>query len=176
MYARKCKKDPKALLDLMKVGGWLTAKEALDWGFVDEITDLDETSPKLTDAVAAELAAAGIPIPNLPIADRENAFARFLAAFASLFKPKTDTTMNQESTTQEPTANAVDSRIAELEASLAERDATIADLQKQINELKAAPGAQSTAVVEQPSAQTTEDPLAEYFRDTAEAKAILSQL
>ena len=32
-------KTPKALLDLMKVGGWLSAKEALEWGFVDEITD-----------------------------------------------------------------------------------------------------------------------------------------
>ena len=40
MYADKCKKDKQALLDLMKVGGWLTAQEALDWGFVDEICDL----------------------------------------------------------------------------------------------------------------------------------------
>ena len=30
MYARKCKKTDQELLDLMKVGGWLTAKEALD--------------------------------------------------------------------------------------------------------------------------------------------------
>ena len=33
MYATRCKKEPKALLDLMKVGGWLTAQEALDCGF-----------------------------------------------------------------------------------------------------------------------------------------------
>ena len=182
MYARKCKKDPKALLDLMKVGGWLTAKEALDWGFVDEITDLaDEPAPKLTDAVASELAAQGIPIPNVPIANNEpeiSAFARFLAAFASLFKPtKNSPDMNTEQpTTQEPTANAVDSRIAELEAQIASLTAERDALQAEVAALKAAPGAQSTAVVEQPSAQTTEDPLAEYFHDTAEAKAILSQL
>ena len=56
MYARKCKKSPQDLLDLMKVGGWLTAKEALDWGFVDEITDIEEDAnakPKLTGEVAA---------------------------------------------------------------------------------------------------------------------------
>ena len=39
MYAARCKKEPKALLSLMKVGGWLTAQEALDWGFVDELTE-----------------------------------------------------------------------------------------------------------------------------------------
>ena len=58
MYAGKCKKKTQCLLDLMKVGGWLSAKDALDWGFVDEITDLDdEPAPMLTDAVASELAA-----------------------------------------------------------------------------------------------------------------------
>ena len=40
LYATRCKRKPEDLLALMKVGGWLSAKEALDWGFVDEITDL----------------------------------------------------------------------------------------------------------------------------------------
>ena len=142
-----------------------------------KITDFVETSPKLTDAVAAELAAAGIPIPNLPIADRENAFAKFLAAFASLFKPKPDTAMNQETPTQEPTANAVDSRIAELEAQVAERDATIADLHKQINELKAAPGAQSTAVVEDgKKKEPTDNALSQFCHDAAEARKMFDLL
>lgn len=47
LYAARCKRKTEDLLALMKVGGWLTAKEALDWGFVDEITDLaDEPAPK----------------------------------------------------------------------------------------------------------------------------------
>ena len=51
LYAARCKRKTEDLLALMKVGGWLTAKEALDWGFVDEITDLaDEPAPKLSDA------------------------------------------------------------------------------------------------------------------------------
>lgn len=57
IYAKKCRKPVADLLALMKVGGWLTAKEALDWGFVDEITDLDdEPAPKLTDALASTTA------------------------------------------------------------------------------------------------------------------------
>lgn len=100
----------------MARGGWLTSQEALDWGFVDEITDLpEEAAPKLTDAVASEMAAAGMPIPNIPIADKDKEgglatpdfggassiveqarestrlaqnVSRFLAAIASLFSAK----------------------------------------------------------------------------------------
>ena len=37
MYADKTGKTMQEMLDLMKIGGWMTANEALDWGFVDEI-------------------------------------------------------------------------------------------------------------------------------------------
>ncbi len=90
LYAAKCRKPVADLLALMKVGGWLTAQEALDWGFVDEITDLeDEPAPRLTDAMASAMANVGMPIPNIPIseADRESAFGKFLSAITSLFKP-----------------------------------------------------------------------------------------
>lgn len=93
LYAARCKRKPEDLLALMKVGGWLSAKEALDWGFVDEITDLaDEPAPKLTDALASAMANAGMPIPNIPIAeaDKESAFAKFIAALTSFFKLSTN--------------------------------------------------------------------------------------
>ena len=103
MYAAKCRKAPKALLDLMKVGGWLSAKEALEWGFVDEITDEPEdTAPKLTDATASAM-AAGMPIPNVPVADRESAIGKFFAAIAAMFRPGAATTpeiSNQSNTPQ----------------------------------------------------------------------------
>lgn len=189
MYARKCKKDKSALLDLMKVGGWLTAQEAHEWGFVDEITDLpDEAAPRLTDAVASEMAAAGIPIPNIPVADKESTFAKFLSSLASLFKPtKSQPDMPTDTTNQTPTTAPVEnhtptadaSRIAELEASVADKDKTIADLQKQINDLKAGPAATTTTVVEDSKGQqpsVTEDPVADYCRDIAEAKKMYDLL
>lgn len=37
MYAAKTGKSIQDILDLMKIGGWMNAKEALEWGFVDEI-------------------------------------------------------------------------------------------------------------------------------------------
>ena len=93
LYAKKCRKPAADLLALMKVGGWLTAKEALDWGFVDEITDLaDEPAPKLTDALASAMASEGMPIPNIPVAEveKDSAFSRFLAALTSLFYAKAE--------------------------------------------------------------------------------------
>ncbi len=88
MYATRCKKEPAELLDLMKAGGWLTAQEALAWGFVDELTEYgDETAPVLTDSLASAMANAGIPIPNMPkmSAPEQSAFAKFLGALTSLF-------------------------------------------------------------------------------------------
>ena len=90
MYARKCKKSPQDLLDLMKVGGWLTAKEALDWGFVDEITDIEEDAnakPKLTGEVAAYFCQEGIPMPDVPSSDKEaeSMLSKMMTFFSSVF-------------------------------------------------------------------------------------------
>ncbi len=185
MYAVKCKKNHSDLLALMQRGGWLTAQEAKEWGFVDEVTNLAaDNAPKLSDAVAAEMASAGIPIPNIPEADKESAFAKFLASLASLFKTtKPQSDMNTEPAPKPETPSADAARIAELESQVAERDATIADRDAtiasqaaEIAALKAAPGDKSTAVVEQPGKTEPASPLAEAVRDHTEARAILAAL
>ena len=161
MYASKCRKDKQALLDLMKVGGWLTAKEALDWGFVDEITDSDEDdAPKLTDELASAMASAGMPIPNVPIEslEKESAFARFFSSLSSIFNSKHKSEMpnpsepiqaqpaaEQQPQAAEAPAEASADEVAALKAQLAERDKTIATLNARI---AAAPAASTTNVVE----------------------------
>ena len=90
MYATRCKKEPAELLELMKAGGWLTAQEALAWGFVDELTDYEgEDAPVLTDTMANAMSAAGIPVPNMPTmkltTQEQSAFAKFMGALTSLF-------------------------------------------------------------------------------------------
>lgn len=142
LYARKCRKPTADLLALMKVGGWLTAKEALDWGFVDEITDLaDEPAPKLTDSLASAMANAGMPIPNIPLAeqDRESAFGKFLSAITSIFKSQTPNAMPSDTTTKtysEEEYNALNQKLTDANAltesqkkTIEDRDKTIADLQ-----------------------------------------------
>lgn len=65
MYAARCRKDPKDLIELMKKGAWLNSKEALEWGFIDKITDYEEDQkPRVTASLADDFKAAGIPLPG----------------------------------------------------------------------------------------------------------------
>ena len=105
MYATRCKQDSSELLDLMKVGGWLTAQEALSWGFVDELTDYeDENAPVLTDAVASAMASAGIPIPNMPMTENpeKSAVARFFNSLAQFFTGAQHNVIPNDQTTNLP--------------------------------------------------------------------------
>lgn len=167
LYASRCKRKTEDLLALMKAGSWLTAKEALDWGFVDEITDLaDEPAPKLTDALASAMASEGMPIPNIPIAevDKDSAFSRFLAALTSFFKPSTNpitTAMIKTYTflsailadkplaVKDGTATVTVAQLDAIEDALAEKDRlcneqkqTIADLQAKLDKTPAEPSKQ----------------------------------
>ena len=102
MYASKCQKSPEDLLALMKKGGWLTAKEALEWGFVDEITDYEEdAAPVITDSVAADMASSGIPVPSCYSGQQpSNIFARFIDALTNFFSnSNTLSKMEQANTT-----------------------------------------------------------------------------
>jgi len=164
LYAARCKRKTEDLLALMKAGGWLTAKEALDWGFVDEITDLaDEPAPKLTDALASAMASEGMPIPNIPIseADKESALAKFIAALTSFFKPSTNpitTAMiktytflsailaDKPLTVKDGAATITVAQLDAIEDALAEKDRlcneqkqTIADLQAKLDKRPAEP-------------------------------------
>ena len=108
MYATRCKKEPSELLDLMKAGGWLTAQEALAWGFVDELTDYeDEEAPVLTDTMANAMSAAGIPIPNLPnmkfAQQEQSAFAKFMSMLTQYFtNSKKKEFINSQTSTSNP--------------------------------------------------------------------------
>ena len=108
MYAKRCKKKSADLLALMKVGGWLSADEALAWGFVDELTEFeDEAAPVLTEALAADFTAHGIPLPKMQSATKPEditAFRRFLQACASIFKTSDnlqETDNNSQTTNKE---------------------------------------------------------------------------
>ena len=106
MYASKCKRKPEDLLALMKKGGWLTAKEALDWGFVDEVTDYeDDAAPVITDLIAADMSAAGIPVPSAVVhSESSNSLmARFVESLTNFFKsnnPKSTSDMKPENNPQ----------------------------------------------------------------------------
>ena len=192
MYSAKCKKDVKDLLDLMKVGGWLLAKEALDWGFVDEITNANEQAPVLTDAVASAMANAGMPIPNIPIAEKDSVFAKFIASLSSLFK--SDKSSNHSNTMKISLNNigkilnveelcADDNKVTltvenlnAIEAVLDKQAKDIASLNERISALASAPADSSTAVIEDNKPQMTEKSDVEEYFDTVNSARKLYDL
>lgn len=69
MYCEKTGKSEDEILSLMKKGGWLTAQEAKDWGFVDEIfKSADKINMK---SMESKLLAFGLPTNGI---DKENLF------------------------------------------------------------------------------------------------------
>lgn len=162
MYATRCKKEPEDLLALMKEGGWLTAKEALEWGFVDELTDYaDESAPVLTDTMACAMSAAGIPIPNMPTmhltAQEQSVFAKFLSTLSQLFNNNQKVQSTNNSTlspmkkifksicailtcehlmSNEGKITLSDAQMEDIESAISADKQTISDLNAQITTLK----------------------------------------
>lgn len=123
LYARRCKKSKEELLQLMSKDTWLTAREALEWGFVDEITDDDEDKEPLTESTVAAMSSAGMPLPPGYKGKKGSLFNRLLEFLrsnhqdsedetaagepVSSSKPEISQSMNTEPTqTQEPQSAA----------------------------------------------------------------------
>ena len=155
MYATRCKKEPSELLALMKAGGWLTAQEALAWGFVDELTDYeDESAPVLTDTLASAMSSAGIPIPAIPtIATQDqSAISRFFSALTQFMSKTSQNTKIspmkkifksicailscEHLMSNEGKITLADAQLESIESAIAQDKQTIADLNSQIDTLK----------------------------------------
>lgn len=87
MYADRCKKKVDEIMDVLKAGRWLTAQEALDYGFVDEIIEGDDEKIDFA-TVSEKLNILGLPpLPATP--DGSNAVDTpkdtFMSKFESFF-------------------------------------------------------------------------------------------
>lgn len=101
MYARKCKKPVEDLLALMKTGGWPTAEEAHQWGFVDSLTDNREDAvPILTEDLAASMQANGMPLPDMEIkaVPASSGFNKLVDMLSAFFQRKDHAATNHKVT------------------------------------------------------------------------------
>lgn len=163
MYARRCKKSKDELLALMKEGGWLTPEQALEWGFVDEITSYPgEAKPQLSAATISSLSAAGIPLPPNVRRKKGSVLDRFIAFMQSPFNSssdnpstesgKTDVDENPDNTTDNNstvmpkltslcsllgvTLAITDNKVQLSEDQASKLDSSVADFQKKIADLE----------------------------------------
>ena len=97
MYANKCNKQIDEILDTLKAGRWLTAQEALEYGFVDEIIEDAKEDKVNLASFTDKLNVLGFPaLPQMDNKeDKESGwFQRImekLDAFSPLLKPENST-------------------------------------------------------------------------------------
>ncbi|MDE6346671.1 MAG: ATP-dependent Clp protease proteolytic subunit [Muribaculaceae bacterium] len=147
MYASRCKKPKEDLLALMKEGAWLTARQALEWGFVDEITDdPEDAAPEFTDVVADALAKEGIPMP--PVAVKKGSFLERLAQLfsSSHSKPAAEANVPEAAQSTPQMSKALTAVAALVGATVAVTDGKLTLTEDQADKLEAAVAAHDATV------------------------------
>lgn len=96
MYAKRCKKPMNELKALMAEDKWLTAQEAKEWGFVDEIIDECE-QVHLTASVATAMASEGMPVPEGIEVEADGFIARMVEILTKVFGKKDGASSTTES-------------------------------------------------------------------------------
>lgn len=199
-YAKRCKKSPDALLELMQKDTWLTANEALEWGFVDEVTDfVEDSAPVLDSLTALAFSQNGIPVPDAMQPKKNSSFAQKIIAFFKNFSVEEnniDNNTNLNSTNMDPVTNnsteqqpevistpeennaSAESNINEAQAISTEeivddRDAQIKALKDEIESLKNQAAPQHHAVVETPA---TKPDKFDYFENMKAAAELYNSL
>lgn len=166
MYAKRCNKTKEELLELMSKDTWLSASEALEWGFVDEITDkAEDKTPALSSSAVASLVSAGIPVPPMAKSPKKNSMMERFFAFLQSFTNPEPEAKPQEPEKQssimakftsiaallgvslsmsddklflsEEQATSINTTLEENKATIDSLNASVADKDKEIAELKA---------------------------------------
>ena len=200
-YAARCKRDKAELLDLMKVGGWLTAQEALEWGFVDEITnEPEDEAPVIDEGVANFMANAGIPMPKGMKIEKQGGFLQriiealtpqkvinktsqkmkktfkficaLLAVEAFSFEESKTSLTDEQVQKIEDEMTRLNADITRATEDLAARDNTITDLQNQLEELRKKPAENPVNVVDEGKKNSASN---DYYRNIEEAQKLFNQ-
>lgn len=153
VYADRCKKKVGDILDVLKKAEWLTAEEALNYGFIDEITEADSGKINFTDDLRSKFCAYGLPTPQFEIAEDapKSMLAQILNAIRSLTscKPTQNHVEPEPEPQPEPVMNqttayaalmaaiAVDSLQASADGSVTLTQAQLEKLEAAISQLNA---------------------------------------
>ena len=200
LYADRCKKPKDDMMALMKVGGWLTAKEAEEWGFIDEVTDFEEDQPPvINDSIAADMMASGIPVPVQVAKNmerRKGFFARIMDTFAKMFENEDNTSINhkpeqqmkeetqaQQTETQEQQTENQEQQTEEQQTENQEQPSEvealrneIATLRAEIQALKGAPGDKTKKVIDTKSKATEENAFTDYINTEMSARELYNAI
>lgn len=129
-YANRTGKTQEELLELMSKELWLTAQEALEYGFVDEVINADSkknTEMVITSSMEDEFKKAGIPLPSMLRHEEEG----ILSKIAKLFKSNSvmaETNLNPQQPAQQSAAPATPT-MEELQKSISDLQAKVTSME-----------------------------------------------
>lgn len=187
-YAKRTGKTKDELLELMSKELWLTASEAKEYGFVDEVLHASEKEGKkaemvITSSMEDKFREAGLPIPSMLKHEEESFFAKMAKFF------KSDKNMDQNNNAQQPaqveTQQPASSEVQNLQKSvsdltaqvqsLTESNKTLSDenaqLKSDIEALRKKPAEEPTSVVNNGGGEEKEDEN-EFLSTMAKAKEL----
>lgn len=93
-YVKSLGMDSKTVIDLMKEARWLSAKEAVDLGLVDELIPTKNKKAVLTNKMVAMMKANGLPVPVQSSEPNQN--PEWFDAAREFFTKKNKAKMNKE--------------------------------------------------------------------------------
>lgn len=132
-YAKRTGKSTDELLELMSKELWLTADEAKEYGFVDEVIKTEEKQKAevvLTSSMEERFKEAGIPIPSMLKHEEESFFSRMMKFFTSQNNKTMESNQQQQNQQQ---SNAQQQQQAAQQSS-AQPD--LQTLQKQVSDMQ----------------------------------------
>lgn len=180
LYASRCKRPAKDLLDLMKAGKWLTPSEAQAWGLVDEITEGDRKPAAISKQLAENFKACGVPLPPVPVvADNQSLLDAIRDIVKSIFKNKNMDPIEQTQTPENAQEPVNASEHPDYAAELTALRQEISELRSQLQAMSAPEEGQTTAVVATPDAVTPEtnnNVMDGYFKTTRSASKLFNSI
>lgn len=202
MYSEKTGKPLNEMLNLMKIGGWLNATEAKEWGFIDEIINVKD---KLNlGELSNKLNAFGLPtnfisksnfFTNIKTSEPMNKQPLKINAILKVEQLESTEndgvflneaqieTIDKEIETLEGRVNTLttektnaEQRATTAEAQVTEKDNEIAGLKTQIENLKNNPGATTTTGAGKGTDGNPGEVEDEFFNNASAAKSLYDLL
>lgn len=144
-YAKRTGKTTEELLDLMSKELWLTADEAKEYGFIDEVIKTEEKQKAevvLTSSMEERFKEAGIPIPSMLRHEEESIFSRMMKFFTQNNKNMENNNQQQQqqqqqqSNAQQPDMQTLQQQVSDLQTQVSTLSETNKTLSKENEQLK----------------------------------------
>lgn len=167
-YAKRTGKTTDELLELMSKELWLTADEAKEYGFVDEVIKTEEKQKAevvLTSSMEERFKEAGIPIPSMLKHEEESFFSRMMKFFTSQNNKTMESNQQQQNQQQsnaqqqqaapqssaQPDLQTLQKQVSDMQTQLASLTETNKTLSKENEQLKSDNEALRKKPTEQPT-------------------------